>query len=76
MSLEFFFDDREKKILIALWRTGGIAHGVTVEEIAARTKFNVHGISQTLLRLPNAVEFLGGRGRDRVFKLKKWPLWR
>lgn len=61
---------RQKKILKAMWKLGGIEKGVIARHIAYRTGLNPIGICQTLRRLPAEVDCLGGKGADTMWKLK------
>lgn len=61
---------RQKKILKAMWKLGGIEKSVDVRHIAYETGLNPIGICRTLRGLPFEVECLGGKGLDTIWKLR------
>lgn len=61
---------RQKKILKALWKLGGLEKGVITRHIAYQTGLNPIGICQTLRRMPLDVDCLGGKGEKTIWQLK------
>lgn len=60
---------RHRTIVQALWSLGGQA---TLAQLSKETKLNVNGLSQSMSAIAQYVKLtdLGGKGRDRRYKIE------